>query len=150
VSETGLDARSAELDERAERWDKPAYAAAAQAARRLARRLREDDVPHAVGQADALDPGQLRRVLGDRRPGLVITDVPYGERTAWQGPHGATGVPGLLRALATVLPEDAVIAIAVRGRRISLGDGPRPRTTFKIGTRTVALYRGLGLREPRP
>jgi 23S rRNA (guanine2535-N1)-methyltransferase len=143
LSGDGLAVRSAELQERAERWDKPSYAAAAQAARRLARRLatQDGDVPHAVGQADVFDPDQLRRALDGRRPGLVIADVPYGEQTAWRGPHGTAGIAGMLRALETVLADDAVIAVAVRGRKVPLDDGPRPSASFKIGTRAVALFR---------
>jgi 23S rRNA G2445 N2-methylase RlmL len=143
LSEDGLAARSAELRERAERWDKPSYATAAQAARRLARRLATQggDVPHAVDQADVFDPDQLRRTLDGHRPDLVVTDVPYGEQTTWRGPHGTTGTAGMLRALGTVLADDAVIAVAVRGRKVPLDGGPRPAASFKIGTRSVALFR---------
>lgn len=139
----GLIARAADLDTRAERFGKPSYTAAAQAARRLARGLAtgQSDVTHAVHRADVFDPDQLRRALDGRRPGVVITDVPYGEQTAWHGPDGASGVAGMLRALRVVLPANAVIAVAVRGRRLRLDDGLRAQTTFRIGTRAVALFR---------
>ncbi|MEU9891468.1 hypothetical protein [Sphaerisporangium sp. NPDC051011] len=123
--------------------DKPSYAAAARAARRLARGLPTEggQVPHAVRQADVFDPDQLCRVLDGRRPGLVVTDAPYGEQTAWRGPDGESGVAGMLRALGAVLPEEAVIAVAVRGRRLRLDDGPRAQASFRIGTRAVGLFR---------
>ncbi|GAA2432683.1 hypothetical protein GCM10010191_53400 [Actinomadura vinacea] len=143
LDEAGLTARAADLDARAERWDKPFYAAAAQAARRLAGGLPagQGAVPHALRRADVFDPDQLRQALDGRRPGLVITDVPYGEQTDWRGPGGASGTAGMLRALGAVLPEDAVIAVAVRGRRLRLDDGPRADASFRIGTRAVALFR---------
>ncbi|MCP9947598.1 rRNA methyltransferase [Actinomadura madurae] len=142
LDEAGLSARAADLDAQAERWDKPSYAAAAQAARRLARRLPsgQGPAPH-LHQADVFDPRQLRQALDGRRPGLVVTDVPYGEQTGWRGPGGASGTPGMLRALGEVLSEDAVIAVAVRGRKLRLDDGPRADATFRIGTRTVGLFR---------
>ena len=139
----GLIARAADLDAHAERLGKPSYTAAAQAARRLADGLAagQRDAAHAVHRADVFDPGQLRRALDGRRPGVVVTDVPYGEQTAWQGPDGASGVAGMLRAPGAVLPGNAVVAVAVRGRRLRLDDGPQAQTTFRIGTRTVALFR---------
>ncbi|MEO3824239.1 rRNA methyltransferase [Actinomadura sp. B10D3] len=142
LSEAGLLARAADLDAQAERWDKPSYAAAAQAARRLVRRLPagQTTAPH-LHQADVFDPEQLRQALDGRRPDVVITDVPYGEQTGWHGPGGASGTAGMLRALAEVLPEDAVIAVAVRGRKLRLDHGPRADTTFRIGTRTIGLFR---------
>ncbi len=136
----GLIARAADLDAHAERFDKPSYTAAA---RRLARGLAtgQSDVTHAVHRADVFDPDQLRRALDGRRPGVMITGVPYGGQTAWHGPDGASGAAGMLRALRVVLPENAVIAVAVRGHRQRPDDGLRAQTTFRIGTRTVALFR---------
>ncbi|SNR71458.1 rRNA methyltransferase [Actinomadura mexicana] len=148
LDEAGLTARAADLDARAERWDKPSYAAPARAARRLARELRtgRGGVGHAVRPADVFDPEQLRRALDGARPGLVITDVPYGEQTDWRGPGGASGVAGMLRALGAVLPEEAVIAVAVRGRRLRLDDGLRADSSFRIGTRAVALFHARAVR----
>ncbi|GII77055.1 hypothetical protein Sru01_20370 [Sphaerisporangium rufum] len=141
LSRTGLTARADHLDGLAERWGKPSYAAAAQAAGRLRRRLSADggDVPTAVRHADVFDPDVLE-MLGGARPDIVITDVPYGEQTSWRGPGAKTGISGMVRTLASTLAEDTVIAVAARGRTIPLDDGLRPRTTFKIGTRTVALF----------
>ncbi|MDH2430883.1 rRNA methyltransferase [Sphaerisporangium sp. TRM90804] len=143
LTRAGLAARAADLRARAARFGKPAYDSAAQAAHRLAAGLDAagGDLPHAVCQADALDPVQLRRALGHRAPDIVITDVPYGEQTHWHGPGAAAGVAGMLDALTAVLPRDSVIAVTVRGRKVPAGGGPRPRASFKIGTRAVALFR---------
>ncbi|MCF6467925.1 rRNA methyltransferase [Nonomuraea sp. MG754425] len=143
LSQAGLAARAADLEERAARFGKPAYDSAARAARRLAAGLDAagGDVPHAVRQADALDPAQLQRALGHHTPDIVITDVPYGEQTHWHGPSAAAGVTGLVEALTAVLPHDSVIAVTVRGRKVPTDRGPRPQASFKIGTRAVALFR---------
>lgn len=143
LSEHGLDTRSAELQERAERLGKPAYVEAAAAAERLADRLTEHggSLPHATAQADVFDPDQLHRALGAHRPELVITDVPYGERTCWSGPDKAAGIPGMLRALGSALDDGAVIAVTTRGRKVLVNGGPSPISSFKIGTRAVAFFR---------
>ncbi|MDS2172383.1 hypothetical protein Q7C18_06720 [Nesterenkonia sp. CL21] len=143
LSEHGLEARSVELQERAERLGKPAYVEAAVAAQRLAHSLTEQGgpLPHTTGQADVFDPDQLQLTLGSHRPELVITDVPYGERTSWGGSDKAAGIPGMLRALGSVLENNAVIAVTTRGRKVHVNDGPSPIASFKIGTRAVAFFR---------
>lgn len=143
LSEHGMDARSDELRARAERLGKPAYLDAAAAAQRLADRLTEAGgaLPNGVAKADAVAPDQLRRALRGQRPNLVVTDVPYGEQTSWIGPDGAAGIDGMLRALREVLDDDAVIAVASRGRKASSHEARRPIASFKIGTRVVGYYR---------
>lgn len=91
LSEQSMDARAVELRERAERLHKPAYLASAAAAARLAHWLAErgDPLSYSVARADVFDPEELRRALGERRPDIVVTDVPYGEQTSWTGPNGA-------------------------------------------------------------
>lgn len=152
LSEHGMDARADELRARAERLDKPAYLDAAAAARRLARGLsqRGGALPYGVAQADVFNPGQLRHVLDGRRPNLVITDVPYGEQTSWVGPNGAAGIDGMLRALAEVLDDDAVIAVATRGRKPRLAETHRRLASFRIGTRVVVFCRVAHQREHYP
>jgi len=143
LGEHGLDARAEELRARAERLGKPAYLDAAAAAQRLARRLARDGgtLPYDVARADVFDTGHLRRVLKHRHPNLVITDVPYGEQTSWVGATGATGVESMLRSLESVLDDGAVIALATRGRKVSLHRDRRPVASFRIGTRAVAICR---------
>ncbi|MEV0590036.1 rRNA methyltransferase [Nonomuraea cavernae] len=142
LSGAGLAARAAELDVRAARFDKPSYASAAHAARRLATELDASggDVPHALWQADVFGPDLLQRTLDQRAPDIVITDVPYGEQTSWLGPRASAGISGMVEVLTAVLPRGRVIAVTVRGRKVPVDDGPRPRASFKIGTRAVALF----------
>lgn len=142
LSEAGLAARAEELAAREARFGKPSYGLAAQAAGRLAAELSTagGDLPHAVRQADVFDPGGLRRALGHQSPDIVITDVPYGERTHWSGPGAESGIAGMVESLAQVLPAGGVIAATVRGRKVPLDGAPRPRATFRIGTRAVALW----------
>ncbi len=143
LSEQGMDARSVELRARADRLRKPSYLDAAASARRLARRLAEPGgaLPSRVAQADVFSTDQLRRALAGQRPNLVLTDVPYGEQTSWAGPDRAAGIDGMLAALEEVLDDDAVIAVATRGRKARLAGPRRPLASFKIGTRAVVFCR---------
>jgi len=148
----GLAARERQLCERAELHGRPSHAAAAAAAARLAAELAAGggDVLHAAVRADALDPAALAEALATvprgLRPDVVLTDVPYGEQTNWLGPFGGDGVAGLLAALARVLPADAVLALAARGRRFP-PNTQRATVSFRIGTRVVALHTAGQLRQ---
>lgn len=146
----GLSARSAQLQERAARFGKPSYARAAESALRLGDRLAAlgGPLPRAVAHADVFDPERLRRALDGRRPDVVITDVPYGEQTAWSGTDADAdaGLAGMLCSVSSVLDDDAVIVIATRGRRV-LVDEAHPRiASFRVGTRAVALFRASSRR----
>jgi 23S rRNA (guanine2535-N1)-methyltransferase len=148
LTAAGLDARAQQLTERAQRFDKPSYHHTANTARRLARTLDRDggDVPHTTLHADALDPTAMTALTTHHHPDLVITDVPYGEHTTWSGPHHTGGIEALLAALAQAVPDDTVVAITTRGRRVPLT--VRPNDSFRIGTRAVALLTGSRLRPP--
>ena len=132
--------RGHELAERAERYGKPSYLDTAQAAHRLSAQLARQGgpLPVVVREANAFDAADLAAIVPGACPDVVITDVPYGEQTAWLGADDGGGVPQLLAAMASVLPADAVLGVAIRGRRVPLG-GTRPRESLKLGTRTVAL-----------
>lgn len=141
LGDSALALRSAELRERALAFDKPSYAWAADAARRLADQLtaRGGPLPHTVARADAFDPDQLETALNGQRPQMVITDVPYGEQTTWWGPSADHGLTGMLRSISAVLDDDAVIALATRGRKVLLDERIPRLARFKVGTRAVTL-----------
>ncbi|MDP9863626.1 MULTISPECIES: rRNA methyltransferase [Streptosporangium] len=147
LTDTGLRARAAELNDRADRFGKPGYAEAAEAAGRLAGRLAADGgpVPYALRQADVFDRAGLAAAIAGHRPDVVITDPPYSEQTVWQGSRADEGLPEMLSALAAVLPPRAVVAVTVRGRRVPAGAGMRPRQTLRVGTRAVALFTATDL-----
>ncbi|WP_434742104.1 rRNA methyltransferase [Micromonospora sp. SH-82] len=146
----GMRKRRAELEDMARRFGRPSYAQSAEAARRLQELLSRSgaDLPHVVGQADALDRQQVTDLLTDMSPpDLVLTDIPYGEQTSWLGPHQEDSIPGLLGTLASALPPDTLIALTTRGRRVGLPEGVQTTARFKIGTRATALVR---LKDLRP
>ncbi|GAA0991750.1 hypothetical protein GCM10009555_079600 [Acrocarpospora macrocephala] len=147
LSEPCLRDRAAELADRAERFGKPGYARAAEAAERLARRLAEGGGPlsHLLGRADVFDPVQLAAAIDGHEPDIVLTDPPYDEQTSWQGSHRDKDLPAMMSALGAVLPPHTVVAVAVRGRRVPAQPGIRPRQSLRIGTRAVALFTAADL-----
>jgi 23S rRNA G2445 N2-methylase RlmL len=141
----GLAARERERRE-------PSYTDAAEAARRLAGRLTAagGGLPGSVHQADVFDPSALETVLaGAEPPDVVLTDVPYSEQTHWAGKVPEQPVPAMLRSLASVLPQHAVVAVTSRGRRIA-GIPLRPLERLKIGTRSVVLLRAGDIQGAGP
>lgn len=116
----GLDARRAEIDGLLRQYGKDSHREALESAARLAERL-PGALPTLVFQADAADPAALRVGLGETRPDLVITDLPYGQHSAWDGAASQSENPAaaLLEALRAVLAPGAIIAAAAdKGQKI--------------------------------
>ncbi|APU14090.1 MULTISPECIES: hypothetical protein [Actinoalloteichus] len=93
LSTAGLRARATRLRELAGQFDKPSYAEAAEAAGRLDGLLRVGggDLPALIRRTDATDPAETQAAVAGLPPvDLVITDLPYGEQTDWQGRAEAT------------------------------------------------------------
>lgn len=144
LTTAGLAHRHDELAARAAEFGKASHAEAAEAAGRLARRLRADggDLPTRVAVADVFNPPSLL----DDPPDLVLTDVPYGRQTAWNNAPGEDPIGDLVRALTRVLADDAVIALCARARRISVG-GARALERVRLGTRAAFIGRVGELRD---
>lgn len=142
LSPAGLTARELERRRQSERFAKPSYLEAAHAARRLRDRLSADGeaLPFTMRVADVFDPRSLSAVVAGSAPDVVLTDLPYGERTHWEGTVPGQPVAGMLRSLASVLPAHAVIAVTDRSRRIPVAP-VRALERLKIGTRSAVLVR---------
>ncbi len=124
----GLTERGRRLRELAADYGKASHAEAERAAGRLLERIRELDRPvrTAARWADVFDVDGLRAVLGEESPDLVITDVPYGDLTSWQGAPGTEEpLPTVIRNLGVVLPVRSVLAVTCRARRVPLGGSGR-------------------------
>lgn len=146
LSRDGLADRARIQRERAAEFDKPSYADAAAAAERLAGLLDANggDLPTRVTRANALDPTSLAAALPPSAPDLVITDVPYGQQTAWIDSDDADHsdpVTRLSAALGVVLRPDAVVAICASGRKVTIRGDPPTLARFRLGTRSVVITR---------
>lgn len=138
----GLADRARELAGLAELHGKASHRGAVEAAGRLsAQRLAVAGPPRtAVAAANVFDPAQLARASAGMSPDIVITDVPYGDRTDWvQAPGQAQPIRAALAALAAVVPSPTVIAVVDRARRVELGPDLRAVERVRIGHRAVAF-----------
>ncbi|MBR8744378.1 rRNA methyltransferase [Nocardiopsis sp. MG754419] len=133
----GLTERERELRRSARDFGRIAFVERAEAARDLAAGLTVmgGDLPHASAVADVFT--LTEPVDAD----LVVTDVPYGELTHWEGDAPQDPVHGLLAAMGRVLPSRAVVVVTARTRRVRLPEGVRALERVKVGNRAAVLVR---------
>ena len=133
----GLAERERELRRSALDFGRVAYVERAEAARDLAAGLAATggDLPHESAVADVFT--LTEPVDAD----LVVTDVPYGEMTRWEGDIPQDPVHGLLSSMGRVLPERSVVVVTARTRRVQLPEGVRALERVKVGNRSAVLVR---------
>ncbi len=133
----GLAERERELRRSALDFGRVAYVERAEAARDLAAGLAVTggDLPHESAVADVFT--LTEPVDAD----LVVTDVPYGEMTRWEGDIPQDPVHGLLSSMGRVLPERSVVVVTARTRRVQLPEGVRALERVKVGNRSAVLVR---------
>ncbi|MDA8371116.1 MAG: rRNA methyltransferase [Nocardiopsaceae bacterium] len=140
----GLAERERELRWAAAEFGRPAFLERAEAARRLAADLARlgGDLSHTVRVGDAFRPA-----VPERPVDVVLTDVPYGGLTRWVGePADEDPVVELLRALASALPDHAVLAVVARARKVAVS-GVRVLERVRVGNRAAAVLRAADLRR---
>ncbi len=137
----GLAERERELRRSALDFGRVAYVERAEAARDLAAGLAVTggDLPHESAVADVF--ALAEPVDAD----LVVTDVPYGEMTRWEGDIPQDPVHGLLSSMGRVLPERSVVVLTARTRRVQLPEGVRALERVKVGNRSAVLVRARDL-----
>lgn len=140
----GLARRAAELRARHVELGKPVHSAAAAAADRLGAGLAGEAVPWTAGVADVLDATSLAGLVPSPAPDIVVTDLPYGRQVHWQGADGVDPLPAMVDALCAVLPDHAVVAVTVAGRKVPLAPALE---RFRVGTRAAFIGRVAQLRD---
>lgn len=91
-------------------------------------------------QANALDGAALVRNLPGQTVNLVVTDVPYGQHSQWQGQTADTNpLQALLSSLSSVLAPGGVVAIASDKHQKIPRDGYRRVDHFQIGKRKIEI-----------
>jgi tRNA G10 N-methylase Trm11 len=141
LTPAGLDARLDELRALHDQFGKESHTQAIESVCRLRRLLVDPPIPTHLFQADATDPGQIRRGI-DRAVDIVIADVPYGVHSAWSGgARGANADPLrlLLEAIRPVLAPEAVVAIASDKAQRARHDAYVRREWFQVGKRRIEL-----------
>jgi hypothetical protein len=144
----GINRRIAEISSMLTSYGKASHAAALESAQRLRDELLRLVESHRVKTslfcADATDSTALREKLAGREIGVVISDIPYGQRSAWQVPgavpsSAASPVHQMLEALLPVLSSKAVVAIASDKRQKVSHEGYQRIERFQVGKRQVVL-----------
>jgi hypothetical protein len=97
--------------------------------------------------ADAFDQQQLSSFLGNRKPDIVLTDVPYGIQTEWvrtsrplADTPSSENIRCFLTTVSGVVPSDSVIVVASQGRSIR-GAGVEALRSFRHGVRAIKIFR---------
>jgi tRNA G10 N-methylase Trm11 len=112
--------------------------------RKLAGLLRAFEVEKRLFQADATDSRAMVQGLAGTVVDIVLTDVPYGQRSEWRGGDNSVVLAdGLLEpmldALCGVLTVRAVVAvIANKGQKVA-HEGYHRLERFRLGKRQVVL-----------
>lgn len=99
-----------------------------------------------VFQASAFDAQALVSQLGGTRVDIVLTDVPYGQRSEWQGDplkRAQNPISAMLAALMNILHAGSVVAVVSDKRQKITHDAYRRVERFQIGKRQVVLLKPL-------
>ncbi len=136
LSPAGLTARVAELDDLHRRFDRVSHAAAAEDARRLL-----------AGMATASDitrPGALAGRIAVGHIDMVITDVPYGNRSAWstnadEAVPSVSPIGRMLETVQPVLAPGAVVAVVCGKDQRATHPAFRRVERWQLGRRRIEL-----------
>ena len=148
---TGVETRIAQLAELSRRFGKPSHAQALASAERLrARLLTYRQLPPIVSQAfvaNALCAAELQPHLAPSTVDIVLTDIPYGQRSIWQAAHSDAEASGpewqLLEALREVMAPTSIVAITTSKQSKVAHDGYQRVGQLQIGKRRTFFF------EPR-
>ncbi len=143
----GMDRRIEEIERLQRQYGKSSHAEALASAGVLREQLVGLVGDHAIRtdlfQADVFDGEAVRSAFGARKADLVVTDVPYGWKSAWQGAAGSREDPiaAMLETLSGVLAEHGVVVVAsAKGEKIA-HPGYAPVGKLKLGLRQVAFFK---------
>jgi tRNA G10 N-methylase Trm11 len=143
LTKHGLTARRAEIAKLSDRFGKDSHALALAAADRLQARVRSSDpIEVRARRADIFDVSTLAQAVEGASIDLVITDLPYGRQTYWQGssPQDGVEVDAMLANLSSVLPHHAVIVLVLAGRHLP-SSKRRAQAKIRAGGRIAGIYR---------
>lgn len=145
LSAQGLSQREAEIRRMLIEYGKPSHTEALRSLETL-REMRRDrpEIQTRVFQANALDPSALARELSETPVDLVISDIPYGQLSAWHLTDQKTinefdPLDQMLEALLGVLSSGALVAIAADKAQKIHHPGYRRIERFKVGKRQVTF-----------
>lgn len=146
----GLEQRAAQLARLIAEFGRPSHHEALASVERLqalvAAHVGAHPIPTRARIANGLDAEQLQRAVGSSYAGqidMVLTDLPYGQRTAWRSAPTGDQEPQwhLLQALRAVLGPRTIVAItATKAQKVAHAAYTRVEQ-FQVGKRRTTLLR---------
>jgi 23S rRNA (guanine2535-N1)-methyltransferase len=146
----GLDNRVKHIESMIAQFGKASHVEALESAQRMKQQVARLQESHLITTsthaADALNPAEVARNMNGRKIDVVITDVPYGNLSAWRNedtaPHAADDpIRQMLEALLPVLTPQAVVAICSDKGQKAANDHYQRVDHFQIGKRRITLLR---------
>lgn len=147
----GLEKRISELASMAEKFGKQSHETALQNALILKQRLAEWTTDHPINtqlfRADATNPTALQTVFDGAKADIVITDIPYGQRSTWTfdapSTHDANPIHQMLDSLFPVLAEKSVVAMAANKQDKIRHERYKRLDKFQVGKRQVVILQPI-------
>jgi hypothetical protein len=146
----GLKRRMDEISEMLYSYDKESHRQALQSCLVINERVRQlaecFPLVTAAFQADALDGKALKENLNGTQIDIVLTDMPYGLHSFWQGLPSGDSDRALLEALLQpgVLAPGGLVAIAADKQQKIVHDRYRRLERFQIGKRRITILKPIG------
>jgi hypothetical protein len=142
LTAVGLEQRRAEISSMLDLYGKESHRQALESIPRLEVLLPMPPLPVRLFQADAADPVILRTALQGARPDLIITDLPYGQHSAWGGT--AHSAADLLEGLCPVLVPGCLLALATDKSQKVVHPAYKQLRRMKVGKRQVVVLKLMG------
>jgi 23S rRNA G2445 N2-methylase RlmL len=148
----GVQRRINEIVAMVDKFGKASHTAALRSANHFNNQLAHHTQTHTIKTrlftADATNPQELAAHLKDQHPDLIISDIPYGQRSTWQQSDDSPGSPNpgnhLTRMLAALLPfltPDSIVAIVLNKAQTFSWQHYHQVDKFQIGKRRVVLLK---------
>ena len=145
LHEAGLNRRMAEISEMIRLYGKQSHREALQSCLVINERIRHltEHFPLATGafQADASDGNALVEHLNGTQADIVLTDVPYGLHSEWQGANSAGPAWAMLNALLGVLAPGGLVAVAADKHQKITHDRYQRMKRFQVGKRRITILK---------
>jgi len=139
----GIERRISEIEELLDRYGKESHRDALASARVFRERVMKLEssrpVQVHVFQADALDGAAMAAGLDAAQVDVVLTDVPYGQHSQWQGAPSEDPIGGMLAALSDVLLPDGLVAVASDKQQKAAHPLFQRVDHFQVGRRKVVI-----------
>lgn len=104
LSKEGMNHRLSEIHQMYEQYQKSSHREAEESVNRLLSSLQKD-IPVTVFEADVM------KLKLEKKPDIIITDVPYGDLVEWQGEQ--VDVNRLMDSISEICSEDTIVAICM-------------------------------------